>query len=248
MRYLIITVAGTASRFNKDTDKETLKCLYYTDNPKYSLLSQLFANCGIYDKYIIVGGYLFNELKKFINTELSEYLDKITLIYNEHYSEYGSGYSLYKGIQSVKESGDITFVEGDLYFTASDFRAVYNSEKDVITINREPIYSNKAVALYINTEGNPRYIYDVKHQAIEIPEPIIAIFNSGQIWKFISSKKLHSVVNSLTDNQLRGTNLEIIQAYFANMNTNDFSIISFKEWYNCNTVADYNSVRELMSV
>ena len=41
MNYLIITVAGTATRFNKDTKEDTLKCLYYEDNPEYALLPQL---------------------------------------------------------------------------------------------------------------------------------------------------------------------------------------------------------------
>ena len=36
MKYLIITVAGTATRFNRDTKEETLKCLYYTDEPQYA--------------------------------------------------------------------------------------------------------------------------------------------------------------------------------------------------------------------
>ena len=56
MKYLIITVAGTATRFNRDTKEETLKCLYYTDEPQYALLAQLLKNCGEYDKYILVGG------------------------------------------------------------------------------------------------------------------------------------------------------------------------------------------------
>ena len=46
MKYLIITVSGTATRFNRDTMEETLKCLYYTDEPQYALLAQLLKNCG----------------------------------------------------------------------------------------------------------------------------------------------------------------------------------------------------------
>ena len=40
MKYLIITVAGTATRFNRDTKEETLKCLYYarTFRPKNGML------------------------------------------------------------------------------------------------------------------------------------------------------------------------------------------------------------------
>ena len=38
MKYLIITVAGTATRFNRDTKEETLKCLYYTDEDRKSVV------------------------------------------------------------------------------------------------------------------------------------------------------------------------------------------------------------------
>ena len=68
MKYLIITVAGTATRFNRDTKEETLKCLYYTDEPQYALLAQLLKNCGEYDKYILVGGYLYEKLGRFVRT------------------------------------------------------------------------------------------------------------------------------------------------------------------------------------
>ena len=246
MKYLIITVAGTATRFNRDTQEDTLKCLYYTDDAKYALLPQLLNNCGVYDKYIIVGGYLYEKLEQFVKKELNSYGDKIELVYNEHFQDYGSGYSLYKGIEAVKESGEVTFVEGDLYFTRETFKKVYDSEKSVITINREPIYSNKAVALYVNAEGKPRYLYDTNHQTLTVPEPFKAIFNSGQMWKFKSAERLHEAVNSLSEIQLQGTNLEIVQAYFGELNAEEYDVVSFNEWYNCNTVADYNQVRKLM--
>ena len=98
MKYLIITVAGTATRFNRDTEKETLKCLYYKDSPKFALLNQLIKNCGEYDKYIIVGGYLYSVLEAYVKENLQAYDDRIELVYNEHFKDYGSGYSLYKGI------------------------------------------------------------------------------------------------------------------------------------------------------
>ena len=246
MKYLIITVAGTATRFNRDTQEDTLKCLYYTDDAKFALLSQLLNNCGVYDKYIIVGGYLYEKLEQFVKKELNSYGDKIELVYNEHFQDYGSGYSLYKGIESVRESGEVTFVEGDLYFTGETFKKVYDSENSVITINREPIYSNKAVALYVNAEGKPRYLYDTNHHTLTVPEPFKAIFNSGQMWKFKSSERLHEVVNSLSEKQLQDTNLEIVQAYFGELNAEEYDVVIFNEWYNCNTVADYNQVRKLM--
>lgn len=247
MKYLIITVAGTATRFNRDTKEETLKCLYYTDEPQYALLAQLLKNCGEYDKYILVGGgYLYEKLGRFVKNELSGYGKKIELVYNEHFKDYGSGYSLYKGIEAIKEAGDVTFVEGDLFFMATDFRQVYNSPKSVITINREPIYSNKAVALYINVDGKPRYLYDTNHQTLTVSEPFKAIFNSGQMWKFSSSERLLKTVDSLTKEQLQGTNLEIIQAYFSDMNSEEYDVVTFTDWFNCNTVADYDIVRKLM--
>ena len=246
MKYLIITVAGTATRFNRDTDEDTLECLYYTDNPQYSLLIQLMKNCGTYDKYIIVGGNLYERLEKFVKEELSSYGDKVKLVYNEHFKDYGSGYSLYKGIEAIKERGDVTFVEGDLFFNASAFQQVYNSLKNVITINREPIYSNKAVALYINADGKPRYLYDTNHQTLMVPEPFKAIFNSAQMWKFVSTENLLKAVDNLSEAQLQGTNLEIIQAYFGDMNDDEYDVVAFNDWYNCNTVADYNIVRKLM--
>lgn len=246
MKYLIITVAGTATRFNRDTKEDTLKCLYHMDEPRYALLPQLMKNCGEYDRYIIVGGYLYEKLEKFVKDNLSEYGDKIELVYNEHYSDYGSGYSLYKGIEAIIEPGDVTFVEGDLFFMADTFKQVYDSPKSVITINREPIYSNKAVALYINADGKPRYLYDTNHQTLMIPEPFKAIFNSGQMWKFASSDKLLKAVKNLSDKQLQSTNLEIIQAYFGDMNADEYDVVTFADWHNCNTVADYNIVRNLM--
>lgn len=246
MKYLIITVAGTSTRFNRDTKEDTLKCLYYIDEPQYSLLSQLLKNCGQYDKYIIVGGYLYEKLDKFVKDELSVYGDKLELVYNDHFKDYGSGYSLYKGIEAIKDSGDVTFVEGDLFFMASTFKQVYESAKSVISINCEPIYSNKAVVLYINADGKPRYLYDINHQTLTVPEPFEAIFNSGQMWKFASSEKLLNVVKTLSEKQLQGTNLEIIQDYFRDMNAEDYDVVTFAEWYNCNTVADYIIVRKLM--
>ena len=59
MRTLIVTVAGTATRFNRDTEKEVLKCLYYKERPEYTLLYQILAKSDGIDEYIVVGGGLF---------------------------------------------------------------------------------------------------------------------------------------------------------------------------------------------
>ena len=139
MKYLIITVAGTASRFNRDTTKETLKCLYYKDDPRFTLLYQLIKNCGDYDKYIIVGGYLYAALAEYVKAQLGAYAGRIELIYNDHFKDYGSCYSLYKGVEALKEAGEVTFVEGDLFFRPENFRLVYEAEKSYFAPTRSHI-------------------------------------------------------------------------------------------------------------
>ena len=140
----------------------------------------------------------------------------------------------------------MTFVEGDLFFMATDFRQVYNSPKSVITINREPIYSNKAVALYINVDGKPRYLYDTNQQTFTLPAPFNPIFNTRQMCNYPTTQSHKTTVDPLTKEQLQGTNLEIIQAYFSDMNSEEYDVVTFTDWFNCNTVADYDIVRKLM--
>lgn len=248
MKELIITVAGTATRFNRDTDKDVLKCLYYTESPEFCLLSQILKKSVDIDRYIIVGGYLYEELCFFVESYLKDYLPKVELIYNPYYREYGSGYSLIKGIEALSEEVDeVLFIEGDLFFDKQSYDRVIYSSKNVFTINREFILSNKAVALYIDTHKKIHYIYDTSHQYLFIPKPFEAIYNSGQIWKFTSLERLRHVVSDLTEDQIRGTNLEIIQNYFGNLSFEEYEAIPMEVWYNCNTVADYQNVYLIMT-
>jgi choline kinase len=245
MKSIIITVAGTARRFNRDTSKDTLKCLYYLENPYNSLLCQIIDKCINVDEIIIVGGYLFEDLSNFVKTQLVEFLPKIKLVFNPEFDNYGSGYSLYLGVKSVSEfSDEILFVEGDLFFDKETFGFVNDIKNDVITINGEPIYSNKSVVLYLDKIGKPHYIYDTSHNLLYIDEEFSAIFNSGQVWKFINVPKLKQVVGFLSEHQIKGTNLEIVGCYFSNLTSDEYLIIKFEYWYNCNTVLDYNMVFE----
>ena len=158
MKALIMTVAGTATRFNKDTSRDTLKCLYFQENSRYSLLYQILDKARSLDKYIIVGGYLFEELSAFINCNLQEFKDKIELVYNSHYEDYGSGYSLIKGIEAVpSECDEVIFVEGDLFYDGGSFEQVISSNNNVITVNREFITSRKSVVLYVDMNGHIHY-------------------------------------------------------------------------------------------
>lgn len=245
MKTLIITVAGTATRFNRDTAEPTLKCLYEIGGYKNTLLYQILDKARDYDDYVIVGGYLYDKLQDFIQDHLTEFRDKIKLVFNPEYETLGSGYSLIVGIQAASpDSEEILFVEGDLYFDIGDFDKVKKSHKAVFTVNHELITAKRAVVVYVNTAGNLRYLYDTNHSYLQIPEPFLAVYNSGQVWKFTDMSKLSNVLNSLTPEQVKGTNLEIIQGYFGDLSTDEYEMVAFNTWHNCNTVKDYKTVYE----
>lgn len=243
MKSLIITVAGTATRFNHDTDEPTLKCLYHIGSAHNSLLYQILDKSRDFDEYILVGGYLFDKLEAFVNENLAEFSARLKLVYNPEFQTYGSGYSLILGIRAADRLVDeVVFVEGDLYFDKNDFEKVIYSEKNVFTVNHELITAQKAVVVYVCAEHRLHYLYDTTHQCLQIPEPFFAVYNSAQIWKFKDCGRLLAIVDALTPAQMKGTNLEIIQAYFGELNRDEYEMVSCDVWYNCNTVADYEVV------
>ena len=250
MKSLIITVAGMSSRFNRDTKENVLKCLYYEDSPSKSLLSiQVHKVFNLVDEIVVVGGYKYEDLEHFIINKLNDVNHKIKLVYNDHYSDFGSGYSLLKGIEAVSDKSDeITFIEGDLFFDTESVEKIITSKRNVISVNNDPILSNKAVALYFDAKNYPHYIYDTNHSCFEIQEPFTAIYNSGQMWKFINTALVREICQSLTTEQKLGTNLEIIQKYFGAYKNLQLDIIRVNLWFNCNTVADYRKAIKTLSV
>ena len=250
MKSLIITVAGMSSRFNKDTKEDVLKCLYCEDSPTNSLLSlQVHKAYELVDEIIVVGGFKYEDLEHFIRTEMKDVNRKIKLVYNDHFSDYGSGYSLLKGIEVVSETtSEITFIEGDLFFDTESVEKIITSKRDVISVNYEPILSNKAVALYFDANNYPHYIYDTSHSCLEIHEPFTAIYNSGQMWKFMNPSKVREICQFLTPEQEQGTNLEIIQKYFGAYKSTQLEIVRINLWFNCNTVADYREAIKALGV
>ncbi len=243
MRTLIVTVAGTATRFNRDTKEPTLKCLYEIGGPKNTLLYQILDKARDFDEFVIVGGYLYDELKKFIEDNLWEFKDRIRLVFNPEYSTFGSGYSLIVGIHNVSsKTEEILFVEGDLYFDEDAFHRIKNSDRNVFTVSHELITARKAVVVYEDGKGFLHYLYDTSHSYLWIPEPFLAVYNSGQVWKFRDMTRLSRVMSALTTEQTRGTNLEIIQGYFGDLSPEEYEMVVFSTWYNCNTVKDYETV------
>jgi NDP-sugar pyrophosphorylase family protein len=251
MKSLIITVAGMSSRFNKDTREEVLKCLYFEDSPLNCLLSfQVRSFYDLFDEIIIVGGFKYDSLESFIKDSLPDPFKKIRLVYNEHYRDFGSCYSLVKGIQSLSDNtGEAIFLEGDLFFDYISFSRIVESRKDVVTINRDLIESDKSVVLYLDTKGFLHYLYDSSHRDLFIPEPFTAIYNSGQIWKFKDIISLKQIVSEMSGTvSLKGTNLEIVQRYFGGINQIALEIIEIDKWFNCNTIADYKKAVKAIGI
>ena len=250
MKIAIITVAGISSRFNKDVpnDEMVLKCLYYEENPKDTLIYRMLEKLSYADKIVIVGGFKFDDLIDYSNEHIpSDIKDKCNFIYNDHFDDLSSGYSLYLGIKESfnisSDIGEILFVEGDLDVDVESFNKVIDSKNSVLTINPEPIYSNKAVVLYQNENDDFVYAFNSDHGLLSINEPFKAIFNSGQIWKFTDMEALKIANDNFKEYLIADTNLGIIQKYFDLIKNNNIDVIGFKHCVNCNTRKDYELIK-----
>ena len=250
MKITVITVAGISSRFNKDfpEDEKILKCLYYDENPKDTLIYQMIQKTSYSDKIIVVGGYKYDDLKAYISDYIPDGLkEKIVLVYNDHFDDLSSGYSLYLGIhESLTKFDDIEeilFVEGDWDIDVESFKKVIESKNSVLTTTPEPIYSNKAVVLYKNGEDKYIYAFNSDHGLLSIDEPFKAIFNSGQIWKFTDMNILKIANDNFKQYLITDTNLGIIQKYF-DLFEGSVDIIAFNHWVNCNTRSDYQIIKK----
>jgi len=252
LKIVIVTVAGVSSRFNKDIpeDEKILKCLYYDENPKDTLIYHMLEKSSYADEIIIVGGYKYSDLESYIEKEIPQELaEKITLVYNDHYSDLSSGYSLYLGIDCAlnkfTDIDEILFVEGDLDIDDESFDNVVKSPKNVLTFNHEPIYSNKAVVLYQNENDEYKYLFNSDHGLLSMTEAFKAIFNSGQTWKFQDMELLKIANDNFAENLIEDTNLGIIQKYFDLVeDSNDIDIIGLNHWVNCNTRKDYQIIKK----
>ncbi|WP_458405505.1 DUF6564 domain-containing protein [Methanobrevibacter sp.] len=247
MKIAIITVAGISSRFNKNVPEEDriLKCIYFEESPKNTLIYQMIEKLTEYDKIIVVGGFKYLDLENYIDKYIN---DDIVLVENNHYDDLSSGYSLYLGIKEALDNFDnineILFVEGDLDVDSESFIKVICSSKNILTFNNEPIYSNKAVVLYQNQNDDYKYLFNSNHGTLTIDEEFKAIFNSGQIWKFRDIESLKIANDNFKENLIEDTNLGIIQKYFDLIDNDEIELIGFNHWVNCNTREDYQIIKD----
>ena len=247
MKVFLTTVAGSATRFSESVGKPTVKCIFNREDPTKTLLYHMLTQASSYDYYIVVGGFLIDELESYINTVLpDEFKNKVILVNNEEYAKFGSGWSLYLGVKAALDKfgpnfDELLFAEGDLFVDDEGFKAIEDSSSSVITTNNEAIRANKAVALYYDLNNVPHYIYDTAHGQLVINEPFTAVYNSGQIWKFNDIKLLSEIIDENPISIHEGTNLILINEFFQRLAGNGakIDIINLNNWINCNTVNDF---------
>lgn len=241
MRIMIITVAGISSRFSQSIGRPCLKCLYYKTDIKESLLYRMISQNKEIDKYVIVGGFQYEELRNAIEQFFGEFWSRIVLVQNEHYEEYGSGYSLYLGLKAARDMDyeEMVFAEGDLWIDEAGFKQLWKTPGNVITCNREAILADRSVAFYYDRNYRIHYIFDTTHVELEITEPFLGIFNSGQIWKFAQQRRIAETMRKLSQEDWKQTNLRFIQQYFGGLGKEEYEIVTLQNWTNCNTVEDF---------
>lgn len=250
MKAAVITVAGVSSRFNEGMPEENkcLKAIYYEQDKTNTLLYHLLVKCMFADKIVIVGGYKYEDLKVYCEELPNSMKDRTVLVYNEHYAELGSGYSLYVGLKEIfgwsEDIEEVLFAEGDLDIDEDSFCRVACADSNVLSYCFEPIYARKAVVLYKDADGHFKYAYNSSHGLLKIEDAFSVIFNSGQVWKFVDAEKLKGAGEKFYEQERDATNLGIIQNYIASCDTESFELIGLSRWTNCNTRGDYRKILE----
>ena len=221
VKIFITTVAGSSTRFSKSLGKEVLKCIYYKESFSESLLYRMLSQPVEFDKYIIVGGYKFEELKTIIKEKFQRLKEAFKYEFDE-----------------------IVFAEGDLFVDTKSFVKVCNTIQNVITYNSDPILAKKAVVFYFDEKRVLHYIYDISHNILMIHEPFISIYNSGQLWKFVDRNLLQKIYYDMNRKEWQGTNLVMIEKYFRQLPIDNYELIRLNNWINCNTIEDFKKFKK----
>lgn len=241
----VITVAGMSTRFSRSIGRECIKCLYHEGNVQESLLGRLLSLGKEFDRIVIVGGFRYAELVEMVMESFPAERDRILFVENPKYSEYGSGYSLFLGLEKALSlyPEEIVFAEGDLFLDETSFQKVFQSGKPVITVNAEVIRANKSVVFYYDREYGIHYLYDLRHNELEIAEPFVEIYNSGQVWKFQVNDLFYQAYSQMKEEDWQGTNLVFVQRYFETLGRAEYEILPFQSWINCNTISDFQQMK-----
>lgn len=247
MKAAIITIAGLSSRFNQGVSAEQhrLKAIYYEANEHDTLLYHMVNRLQDVDRIILVAGYKKEDLEIYINNVFPPNIrEKISVVINDHFDDWASGYSLYIGIKEVLKYNpeSVLFAEGDLDVDNSTLDAIKSSKKSIITCNHDIIRSNKSVIGYCAEDGKYKYVFSESHGLASIAEKFSLLFNSGQIWKFTNMEYLSDAVKNFERIKETGTNLVIVADYFNKEKPRQIELLEFKRWINCNTREDYRRI------
>ena len=246
MKTVIVAVAGMSSRFNQDMAEPVLKGIYTEGDVRKTLLYSILRKCKGFDRVVLVGGYQYEKLVEYVSACKEDFPFQIQMVYNSNYQEFGTGYTLKLGLEQCLQdnSSEITLIEGDLFFDEASLDDVKRSTRSVATYNNKTIYSNKAVIAYINEAHELKYKFSTNHGSVEITEPFLAIYNSGQIWKFADTGVVRQLVSDSPETMWQGTNLKFIEEYFHQISEEERELLPLKTWENCNTKADYLKYKE----
>ena len=249
MKIMIITAAGVSSRFNEgfSETESALKMIYSEGDEQDTLLFHLLEKCDFADRIVIVGGYRYDELQAYIASAVipDEWRERIRLVYNKHFEDLNSGYSLYKGLEKALtyDPDEIIFIEGDVGTDAESFEAVVETDATVLTYSREPIYSERAVVFYQDDNGEYHYAFSKEHGMLKIDEPFWCILNSAQMWKFRDMEALAAANDDFRENYYDETNLFIVQGYLDRLPEEERIVLrELCNWSNCNTRDDWKRI------
>lgn len=240
---LIITIAGQSSRFRKTLGRDVLKAIY-SEEGNLSILDTLLEYAdNHFDDIIIVGGYKYEELERFIE---ENYKHRAITLVNNTLFEHGSNLSLVDGIKALaKDYDEVVFAEGDLVIDRVSFDKIVQSQGDTITGTTLPIEAKTSVLYYVSEDDKIVYKYDTEHKLLQIDEAFKSVSNSGQIWKFCDTDILKEIANSFGDEDLNLTNLATIEPYFNQIST-PIRHYQIKQWFNCNTIEDYRKATQYL--
>ncbi len=242
---VIITLAGTSSRFSRSVGSECHKSFYReTPNDDCLLDWQLdLARRHGFEQIVLVGGYKYEELERQVQNNYADL--PVKLVLNDHFADLGSCYSLCLGVEAVDEDAvSVVFLEGDLLFDSQTFDELASLNDDAITATRSIVDAKTSVAFFTTVEGRLRYVYDTRHESLKVDEPFTRLGNSGQVWQFADVAKLKASVHGLSKDDWKGTNLVPILKYYEGVDARTVRVCQFNAWFNCNTIADYWAMKK----